>query len=619
MRDRWLIFLLLSACSEYAFNESRDVPVSTDPTETTQDGPICATEGPAEYTVTVDVDCAQEPEIGTFDPVAEWTWTDNPLQPGYDQIMAAPVVANLTDDNGDGLIDDEDRPDIVFTAFSGGSYSSPGAVVAISGADGATLWSFTSADGHLPMGAGGLAVGDLDGDGRPSVIVAASGGVLAVSSAGAFEWFASVETSSYGCPAIGDMEGDGLAEVVFGRTVIGFDGTVRWVGAAGTGGGVFGAFPVDLDGDGLMEVVAGNTVYEYDGTIRWEDGGLDGWPAVADMDADGAPEVVKVSGSIVWVTDTDGTPLWDFALDDGGGGPPTVADFDGDGLPEVGVASRSVYRVVDTDGTELWSNPVEDYSSSKTGSSVFDFEGDGAAEVVYADEETLWVYDGLTGTVELSWTSHSSGTLYEYPLVVDVDKDGAAEIVVASNDYSNHSDSRGITIVGDAAGSWSPARPVWNQHAYNISNVEDDGSIPVSPTPNWSHWNSFRAGNSETAVGFDLPDLRAGDPVVCTDECWADHILVWLSVENGGILDVENVAVGIYTVDGAPALIDLQGVSAVASGQATWLGPLTLNRADFGPDGLMVRVNDGSAATPFAECDDANNVWSWAQFPCPGL
>ena len=611
--------LLVAACSEYAFNQPQDIPIATEPSDSTSEGLLCGTEGPDDYLTPVDVDCAQEPEIGTFDPITEWTWTDNPVNAGYQQIMAAPVVANLTDDNGDGLIDDEDQPDIIFTAFAGGAYTSPGALVAISGADGSTLWSLTSAGGYQPMSTGGVAVGDLDGDGRPSVVVSASGGLLAVDPSGAFEWFASVETSSYGCPAIGDMEGDGVAEVVFGRTVLEADGAVRWVGTGGTGGSVFSSFPLDLNGDGLMEVVAGNTVYDYDGSIRWQDGGGDGWSAVADMDGDGAPEVVKVVSSIVWLTDTDGTPIWDFSLADGGGGPPTIADFDGDGLPEVGVASRSVYRVVDTDGTELWSNPVEDFSSSVTGSSVFDFEGDGAAEVVYADEETLWVYDGLTGTVEMAWSSHSSGTLYEYPLVVDVDKDGAAEIVVASNDYSAHNETRGITVVGDAAGSWSPARPVWNQHAYNISNVDDDGTIPVAPVPNWTQWNSFRAGNSETAVGFDLPDLRPGEPVVCTDECWADRVLVWIAVENGGILDVANVAVGLYALDDTATLIDLQGVTAVNSGEATWLGPLSLNRDDLGPSGLMVRVNDGSAATPFAECDATNNVWTWAQFPCPNL
>jgi len=610
--------LVLVGCSEYDLANEKDVPIGTETTKPAT-GAMCATDVPAEYSTTVDTECAQEPVIGSFDPVAEWTWTVNPINAGYEQIMATPAVANLTDDNGDGLIDDEDVPDVVFTAFTGSAYSSPGALIAISGVDGSTLWSTTNAGGYLPMATGGVAIGDLDADGVPTVLVSASGGLLAVDNTGVFEWYAVVEASSYGCPAIGDMEGDGIAEIVFGRTVIEADGSVRWVGAGGTGGGTFGAFPADLDGNGLMEVVAGNTVYEYDGTIRWQDGGSDGWAAVADMDADGQPEVVKVAGGVVWLTDTDGSPMWSFTLTDGGGGPPTIADFDGDGLPEIGVASRSVYRVIDTDGTELWANAVEDFSSSVTGSSVFDFEGDGAAEVVYADEETLWVYDGLTGTVEMAWASHSSGTLYEYPLIVDVDKDGAAEIVVASNDYSGHNDSHGITVIGDATGSWSPARPVWNQHSYSISNVDDDGTIPVAPVANWTQWNSFRAGNSETAVGFDLPDLRAGEPVVCTDECWADHIIVWIPVENGGILDVENVPVALYTLQDEPELVDMQGVTAVASGNAVWLGPITLNRGDFGTNGFMVRINDGSVSTPFLECDDTNNEWTWFQFPCPQL
>ena len=75
----------------------------------------------------------------------------------------------------------------------------------------------------------------------------------------------------------------------------------------------------------------------------------------------------------------------------------------GELLLGVGIASELWYRVVDTDGTELWRMPVIDASSRRTGSSVFDFEGDGVAEVVYADEETLWVFDGSTGSVEPSW------------------------------------------------------------------------------------------------------------------------------------------------------------------------------------------------------------------------
>ena len=86
-------------------------------------------------------ECRREPAIGSFDPVIEWQWADNPIHPLYSQIMAAPAIANLTDDNGDGQVDESDIPDVVFTSFTGSAYSSSGAVTAIRGDSGETIWS----------------------------------------------------------------------------------------------------------------------------------------------------------------------------------------------------------------------------------------------------------------------------------------------------------------------------------------------------------------------------------------------------------------------------------------------------------------------------------------------
>ena len=90
-----------------------------------------------------------------------------------------------------------------------------------------------------------------------------------------------------------------------------------------------------------------------------------------------------------------------------------MADFDGDGRPEFAAAGRGYYAVYDLDcagdpvPTEwcatgrddgiLWSVVVQDLSSSVTGSSVFDFEGDGKAEVVYNDECHLYILSGEDG------------------------------------------------------------------------------------------------------------------------------------------------------------------------------------------------------------------------------
>jgi hypothetical protein len=76
----------------------------------------------------------------------------------------------------------------------------------------------------------------------------------------------------------------------------------------------------------------------------------------------------------------------------------------------------------------LWAKLSQDYSSSETGSSIFDFNGDGASEVVYRDECYMRVYDGSSGSVLFSAPA-SSGTGQEYPVVADVSGTFTTQIV----------------------------------------------------------------------------------------------------------------------------------------------------------------------------------------------
>ena len=73
-------------------------------------------------------------------------------------------------------------------------------------------------------------------------------------------------------------------------------------------------------------------------------------------------------------------------------------------------------------------------TSGITGTAVFDFDGDGASEVIYRDQVDLYVVDGESGRVLNSQyanlTKCSSNTAYEYPIIADVDGDGETEIVV---------------------------------------------------------------------------------------------------------------------------------------------------------------------------------------------
>ena len=621
-----ILFVLTLACSEYdlknqaeahpspAAPEDTGFTPSTEPPVDTGVPPDCSDFIPAPApTVGLNEECLREPTVGSFTPVVEWQWTHNSVNPGFHQIMSAPAIGNLDDDNGDGVIDSDDTPDVVFSSFSGAAYTSPGALTAIRGSDGETLWSITNASGATIYSSSGVAIGDLEGDGTVEVCV--SGGTHAVvcvnGEDGSLVWAGGTEPATYGCPSIADLDGDGLAEVIHGRTIFGHDDTVIGQGTGGLGGGYLASFAVDWDDDGQLEVVAGNTIYEMDGSITWSDDYTDAAPAVGDFDLDGRPDLVRSGSGQITVTLNDGSLLWQVSTAGGGSaGAPTVADFDGDGLPEVGVADLSRYTAYDTDGTLMWSNTVSDYSSSQTGSAVFDFEGDGAAEIVYADEHTLWIFDGATGAVRMAQEGHASGTLMEYPLVADVDGDGSTEIVLASNNYA-YAGWTGITVIGDADDSWAPARPIWNQYAYHITNVGDDGSIPAVQTKNWLSWNNFRTGGTEIGPANWQSDLVPWPAQYCLDTCMDDAIVAFIPVANQGLILAEDVVVVLQREDGTQ--IDVKSIPVVGAGVGWNLGPINLEKSQWG-DGRLFAFVDWPDNVD--ECIEDNNVLDLGEWPC---
>ena len=383
----------------------------------------------------------------------------------------------------------------------------------------------------------------------------------------------------------------------------------------GGGGSGYAAMsvPVDWDGDGRLDLVAGNTIYALDGTILHTLSGSDGMPAIGDFDLDSDPDVVLTGGGLVRLYDNTGAQLWSVSVPGGGtGGPPTVADFDADGFPEVGVAGQAQYTVFDTDGSQLWTRGVSDYSSSVTGSSVFDFEGDGSAEVVYADEHTLWVFNGATGDILMEQTGHASGTLYEYPLIADVDGDGATEIIVASNNYTN-SGWNGITVIGDSDSSWAPARPVWNQHAYHITNVNSDSSIPAAPLENWLSWNNFRAGGTELGPANWRANLEPGDMHTCLVECRDESVILTVSVENSGLIPTPSFDISLRAGGLGGVEVASHTFAVVDSGVAQQTAVIQLSADEWGESSLVMLVDSDDSVD---ECDESDNVTDLGAWPC---
>ncbi|MFO0796118.1 MAG: putative Ig domain-containing protein [Gemmataceae bacterium] len=547
-----------------------------------------------------------------FDPVVEWRKTTYAVRPDSNQVTNTPLVIDLT---GDGI------SEIVYSTYSnnGSIYERDGLVRAVSGVDGTELWAAIDPAAEV-VGAANLAAGDLDGDGKPEIIALhESYGLMALSSTGQLLWVSPVRVNSggQGGAAIADLDGDGKAEVLWGSTVLNYDGSLRWNGAniPGTGYGVnaaerVGALSVvaDLDMDGVPEVLAGRTAFRADGSVYWNANVPDGFVAIGQFDSDPFPEVVLVANGQVYLLNHDGSRIWGGVTLPGGGrgGPPTVADMNGDGVPEIGVAGAVRYAVFDSTGRLLWQQPIQDTSSNFTGSSVFDFDGDGSAEVVYSDEQRLWIFRGSDGT-PLYQLAKKSSTHAEYPVVADVDGDGNAEIVTGGNTTFQGGSEFGLYVIGDRNNTWVNTRRIWNQHSYHVTNVNDDGTIPAHEANSWEVYNTYRL--NVLTSGSDprsAPDLRVSG---VRQAAAGGGVTLTATVRNDGSALSPGVSVAFY--DGDPAnggrLIATRLTTTRLRGGDSEDVAVTVAAASVN-DLWVVADDDGTGLGAEPEYDETNNA-----------
>lgn len=462
--------------------------------------------------------CDEVAPPNSFEPELQWSWSGGPGEP---YSIVTPLVANLSDDNGDGAIDLCDIPDVVVVASSqSGTPRSPGHIYLLDGQTGAQERMFgTTVDATVTP-----ALGDIDGDGIPEIVTVDPDGRLyafehdgTVKFGPAGQWAADSFSDHYGgAIALGDLDHDGDVEIVAGRTVFDHTGTVLWSGPDNQPPWNATAL-ADLDGDGFLDVVLGSSAYRYDGTVMWHaelpigDYPPQGYPQIANLDADPEPEILLTNRNGLTVLEHDGTVKYSNLRPTGSPvglttwlRPATIHDFDGDGTAEFAMSSANFYTVYNADASIRWSTPVSDASGIAAGT-AFDFLGDGSAEAMYADEVSLFVFDS-DGQPILTMP-RTSGTLTEYPVVADIDNDGSAEIVVVSNGYSLSGGpfSPTVQVIKDKHDRWIQARRIWNEHTYHVTNVREDGTIPQYEVPSWTQLNTFRTNAQINGQGVCNP------------------------------------------------------------------------------------------------------------------
>ncbi|MCY1054905.1 VCBS repeat-containing protein [Nannocystis sp. SCPEA4] len=554
-------------------------------------------------------------QMGTFNPVVEWKY-------GQSSFCGPAVVGQTIDSNQSGSIDAADLPVVYLYEF--------GSVVALRGDGSGVAWTSAGNFGQD----GGFALGDLDGDGWSELITANASTVCALDARdGTMKWCtpgleASLDAIGYSYPAIADMDGDGSAEVIVGNTILDSAGGVIATGAQGKGAtpwfndanapfGVISAV-VDLDGDGIQEVVTGNAAYDLDGNTLWQNGEQDGFVAVADFDLDGEGEIVKTSGVRVVGMESDGTHVWGPIEFVGNLGVPAIDDLDGDGVPEIVVGAQDKLVAMEWGGQEMWSAPITDFSGA-AGPVLFDFEKDGYPEVLYADEAAILFFSGLDGALKYQSAEHASYTIFETPIVADVDGDDEVEIVLGH--CQGDGQIGAITVYGDADHTWPPGRKIWNQHTYHITNVGDLGSVPASYQSNWAGgntFNSFRSADVGQLPG-EYHDLQAEILGVCEDECAGGKFYMAARVRNAGTLEAPaGLPVVVRAGVGGPIVATLDTTEPVPPGKTGEVLFFALDAADLADTQPVVIVDDtGLGEGELFECDELNNSAVWPNSVCP--
>lgn len=286
-----------------------------------------------------------------------------------------------------------------------------------------------------------VSVDDINSDGWPEVIAVSSHGWLYVwDHHGNLlpGWPVQIGvTRAMSSAALGDLNGNGEMEVVASANdggnlilwVLNKNGQPLpgWPKILQTGANHVISSPAmaDMDGDGTLEIIQASEM-SSSGTsqvyvLRYDGSNLNGWPfiisnypiisspALSDLDNDGRPEVVLVSGdgTLYSISHNDGPYInWSAPLPPNGRANPIIADINGDGELDVVASAEDGYLRAyrGRDGQPLSGFPLW-MESSWSAPLVSDVDKDGRANLVAYGwgSHSLHVWDLPSSVNNLTW------------------------------------------------------------------------------------------------------------------------------------------------------------------------------------------------------------------------
>ncbi|MEW6079978.1 MAG: PASTA domain-containing protein, partial [Thermodesulfobacteriota bacterium] len=508
--------------------------------------------------------------VGSINPVLKWSWDGSgAVASSYNQVTSTPVIINLNDDNGDGIVGAKDIPDILFLSHPAGS---PGTNIlrAVSGDGSGSLFDITNYSFCL----GEIACGDIDGDGLPEILVCDNANhVLAFENNGELKWTSEPIAFNWNYNATLNVKAfiDGRSRLfIQGRTVWwrnynfcepgrhggnnyptilnSVEWYPQWPPSSGycinctsssyvdlnpplaqidspvsldrisvRHGGLASIYEQPTNANGYRAVIefnditpAGSTWYEvamhYKADLQPKPG-----ITLADIDEDGSPEII-VGRSVV---NCDGTLKWSGQGGKNYGYIASVANIDLDSQPEV-VVGNTAYR---SNGNLYWENPgIEDGYTA-----VANFDEDAFPEIVAVARGFVYL---LRHTGEVIWSTAIPGSGHGgAPVIADFDNDGKPEIGVAGA-------ANFILLAPDGSIKWT--QPI-NAKNYRTSasafDLDGDGNVEIVHQDN-NYMKIFRGADGAVLFQTAVPSTTEQTLPVIADVDNDHHAEIVVTCDN---------------------------------------------------------------------------------------
>lgn len=313
----------------------------------------------------------------------------------------------------------------------------------------------------------------------------------------------------------------------------------------------------DLDGDGADEIIVNHNdainVVRGDGSILWTQplaGGMAQYPAsVADLDNDGHLEVVALcaygnarggfnifnhDGTIRLAVETTNNPLICA---------PALSDINGDGIMDVVFCGRGRTAQGIAPGIHVWDlegNEIEGFPFELPGTPAFtptvaDINSDGKPEIFAATTSALYCISNTGHEIYSIDGQEAYKYSYQSPLVINLnDSDEYSLVGACHGDNPNHYVRNAAT--GEYREGWPKSVSNWTYSAPTVVKEDDGCHIFAGVSGEGNVFYQYDADGS-IADGFPL-NLNSGIEgfvsVADIDGDMADEIITTFNLMEGG-------------------------------------------------------------------------------------